>query len=552
MCGIFAYIKNHDENELEMSNLELENIIEHAMRTRHRGPDNTVILPLKKNNLFVFHRLAIMDETMRGTQPMMHPCDENIILMCNGEIYNHKELEKRFGYSTTSNSDCEVILHLYKEHGMSKTIRMLDGAFAFILYDGNTDEVFAGRDPFGIRSLYMGYTEDSSVVFASELKNVHSLCITSRQFTPGTWWCSNNPRKFNFYERMRFSYFTTLNEVTHSEEDANKCIVSLLTQAVRKRMMSDREIGCFLSGGLDSSLVAALVAKEYDDPKKLHTFSIGMPGSTDLKYAAMVAKFIGTTHHEVIVSKKEMLEAIPDVVRQIESYDTTTVRASTPMFLLSKWIKKNTNTTVIFSGEGSDELSGSYMYFHNCPGEKAFQRETNRLIQDLYHFDVLRCDKSVSGAGLEARVPFLDMDFVRYYMQIPPSYKLPRNGVEKFLLRNAFSKLNLLPNEVLWRTKEAFSDGVSSVEDSWSTTIQNFVNTKISEGAFTWQCAYYEDHCNPPSLKETLYYRRIFDMEYPGCANILPYYWLPKWTGNVEDPSARVLSVYKNTDSSKH
>lgn len=541
MCGIFAFLQNLNGTVTNKDQLLQISV---ALKSKHRGPDNTVIMPIgpKSNNLFVFHRLSIMDTSMEGAQPMMHPNDSNIILMCNGEIYNNLQLKEKYKIKTKSGSDCEVILHLYQMFGIEKTVKLLDGVFAFIIYDGNTNTFYAGRDSIGVRSMYIGYTKDNSIVISSELKSVSPLCLTSRHFMPGTWWCSKKPRKFNFFNRLQFSYYTTLSATDYSELEVSKKVVSLLETAVHKRMMSEREIGCFLSGGLDSSLVTALVAKEYDDPKKLHTYSIGMEGSTDLYYADMVAKYIGTTHHEVIVTEDDMLQAIPEVVRMIESYDTTTVRASTPMYLLSKWIKQNTNTTVVFSGEGSDELSGSYMYFHNCPNVRAFQTETSRLVQDLFYFDVLRCDKSVAGAGLEPRVPFLDMDFINYYMQIPPEYKLPRNGIEKYFLRKAFEPLNLLPSEVLWRTKEAFSDGVSAVENSWNTIIKHFVDKQITDETFTWQKDLYNE--NTPSLKETLFYRRIFDEEYPNCAHLVPYYWLPKWTDDVDDPSARVLSVY--------
>jgi len=543
MCGIFAYLSQTGKS---LDGVSVAQGCTVAMNCKHRGPDNTVITSTGKDGdaLFVFHRLAIMDMSSRGLQPMTHPTDEKLVLMCNGEIYNYKQLCETHGFKTASGSDCEVILHMYKKFGIKETISALDGVFAFVLYDGNTNTYYAGRDPFGIRSLFIGYTKTNGIVLASELKSVAPLCSYSRHFLPGSYWCSEQPHRFRIYEKLKFSYFTTMNASSNPEKDVSKRVVELLQGAVRKRMMSDREIGCFLSGGLDSSLVAALVAKEYNDPKSLHTYSIGMKGSTDLKYARMVADFIGTTHHEVLITKEDMLNALPEVVRLIESYDTTTVRASTPMYLLSKWIKENTNTTVVFSGEGSDELSGSYMYFHNCPSVKAFQSETTRLIQDLHYFDIVRCDKSVSGAGLEPRIPFLDMDFIRYYMNMPPEYKMPRNGVEKYFLRKAFEDMNLLPKEVLWRTKEAFSDGVSSVEDSWYSTIQTFIDTQISDKEMSWQTQWYTH--NPPQLKETLYYRKLFDEAYPGCAHIVPYYWLPKWSGDgIADPSARVLDVYQ-------
>ena len=271
--------------------------------------------------------------------------------------------------------------------------------------------------------------------------------------------------------------------------------------------------------------------------KPVHTFSIGFEGSTDCYYARMVAKHLGTVHHEVIVTPQDMIEAIPEVIRLIESYDTTTVRASTPMYLLCKYISQHTDVRVVFSGEGSDEVSGSYLYFHQAPNEKEFHEETLRLVKDLHYFDVLRCDKSTASNGLEVRVPFLDRDFLQFYLHLSPSLKMPaKYSIEKYLLRKAFE--DLLPNEVTWRIKEAFSDGVSSKEDSWFSIIQRHVNTlslKDSErGVYL-----------PPILKETRWYRSIYDKVYHGREELLPYYWLPRWVGDVSDPSARVLSVYR-------
>jgi len=309
----------------------------------------------------------------------------------------------------------------------------------------------------------------------------------------------------------------------------------LLCAAVEKRVRNtERPIGCFLSGGLDSSLIAALVCKYSKQP--VHTFSIGMAGSIDVEYARKVARHLHTVHHEVIVTEKEMIEAIPEVIKQIETYDTTTVRASTPMFLLSRYVATQTDIKVIFSGEGSDELSGSYAYFKNAPSPNEFLNEMNRLTQDLQYFDVLRCDKSTAGNGLEVRVPFLDKDFVSYYLNISPEFKwFYYYGCEKFLLRKAFT--DLLPHDVLWRTKEAFSDGVSSKTKSWYQIIQDHVSTLTLPNTVYL--------INPPQLDETRWYRMLFETYYPECAHILPYYWLPKWCGNVVDPSARTLLIYQ-------
>ena len=314
-------------------------------------------------------------------------------------------------------------------------------------------------------------------------------------------------------------------------------MVDILTNCVNIRCeTTDRPVGCFLSGGLDSSLVASLVAK-YMKKTKLLTFSVGMEGATDLIAARKVADYIGSEHHELVVLKEDMIAAIPRVIERIESYDITTVRASTGMVLLSDYIKKNFDTTVIFSGEGADELSGSYKYFDNAPTAEDMQAESTRLVKDLQYYDVLRCDKSVSGAGLEARTPILDMKFVDFYMRINPIYKR-NHPIEKRLLREAFRPYELLPQEILDRKKEAFSDGVSDLETPWFKIIQDHCDTIISDSDFSNMVLAY-DH-NVPFSKESLWYRQIFERFYPNRANTIPYFWLPKWT-TEKDPSARLL-----------
>jgi asparagine synthase (glutamine-hydrolysing) len=320
---------------------------------------------------------------------------------------------------------------------------------------------------------------------------------------------------------------------------------------VQKRMLVDSKemIGCLLSGGLDSSIISALVAENFLNKKDLHTFSIGLKDSVDLKYAKVVAEYLGTTHHEIIVSEKEMLESIPEVIKQIESFDITTIRASTPMYLLSKYIKNNTNIKVVFSGEGSDEASGSYIYFHNAPNPLEFQNECLRLLQDLHYFDLLRADKTTSGNGLELRVPFMDINFLKFYMSIDPKLKMPKNfGIEKYILRKSFE--NILPKNIIYRTKEAFSDGISSQTNSWFNIIQKYINEKISDLEFSSTIESMKSLNLPiiPETKESLYYYLTYKSFYKDFINynfIIPYYWLPKWSGDIKEPSARVLETYK-------
>ena len=304
-----------------------------------------------------------------------------------------------------------------------------------------------------------------------------------------------------------------------------------LLNSVKKRLLSDREIGCLLSGGIDSSIIT-LITSQIIGPDKLRTFSIGLEGSPDLIAAKKVAKHLGTIHTEVVVTEQELLDAIPDTIKQIETYDITTVRASTPMFLLSKYIKENTDITVILSGEGADEASGSYLYFHKAPSPLAFQEECLRLIKDVQHFDVLRGDKTTAGASLEIRVPFFDKEFINFYMSINPNKKIPRDGYEKYLLRKSYE--DELPHEIIWRRKEGFSDGVSSKKKSWYVIINEYVKDKIADMRFDY------DYLPPPS-DEAAWYRSLFEEYYPGNEKIVPYYWQPKWINTNNNPSGRLL-----------
>lgn len=543
MCGIFSYISDTAISDNLHSKLVTE-----ALKSKHRGPDNTKYRLENEKIFLAFHRLSINDISEKGDQPLTHPNDYNIILICNGEIYNHAILKEKYSFITNSKSDCEIILHLYTKFGFEDSIKMLDGVFSCILLDlrDNKEIIYAARDPIGVRPMYIGKNfSNKSFGFASELKNIHNIFESVDQFKPGHIWDSIS-NQYTCYYNKEIIYNDS--QFNYSIEEIKTNIRNLFTEAVKKRTMSDRDIGCLLSGGLDSSLVAALLTKFYN--KKLQTFSIGLKGSPDLKYAKIVADHIGSNHHEIIVSETEMLNAIKDVIYQIESYDTTTIRASTPMYLLSKYIKNNTNIAVIYSGEGSDEASGSYLYFHNAPDNLSFKKETNRLMTDLCYFDVLRCDKSTAGAGLEVRVPFLDLKFLKYYMNIDPEFKVPSYGnIEKYLLRKAFSEIdNLLPDKILWRTKEGMSDGVSSQERGWYEIIQEYTDKLYSnEDFYKLQQKYIN---NPPMSKEALFFRESFNEFYANCDHLIPYYWLPKWSGNIIEPSARILTdiYYKHND----
>ena len=537
MCGIFAYLATGIISDTELQSINVE-----GMKCKKRGPDNTVTRTIDNNKFLMFHRLKINDISELGNQPIVHPEDFNITVICNGEIYNWKKLADENNFKTRSTSDCEIIVHMYKKYGIKKTIESLDGVFAFVLIDKTKNMIFAGRDPIGVRSFYIG-TSEKALVMASECKNLDNLCDSIIQFKPGTFICLKESELPKYVEDIKFQryYDMVYKLVNTNEEDIMKQIREKLDESITKRLLSDRPIGCLLSGGLDSSLITALVVKKFKRPIK--TFSVGLEGAVDLVYARKVAEFLGTEHQELIISYEDMFNAIPEVIREVETYDITTVRASTPMYLLSKYIKENTDITVLFSGEGSDEASGSYLYFHNAPDEQAFQEEILRLMKDLSYFDVLRCDKSTAETGLEVRVPFLDKQFLEFYLGIAPKFKIPKNyPMEKYLLRKAYDNQDLLPKEVLWRTKEGMSDGVSSQKKAWYEIIQDRIDVLISDEEFlNNKCKYTH---NTPEIKEAYYYRKIFEETFKNRSNILPYYWLPKWSGNVIDPSARVLNVY--------
>ena len=527
MCGIFAY-KGNVFNE--------EDLKPHIEKISYRGPDNSKIIKLNDSLLFGFHRLAIIGTNELGNQPLYHPTDENLVLICNGEIYNYKLLAKKHSFNLKTSSDCEIILHMYNRFGIQKTIESLDGVFMFLLYDRKQKKLFAGRDPFGVRPGFIG-NKQNNIFFASEAKAMSDLCKTIKSFPPGCWWEDDKPESFNkYYKNKKISI-----EVM-KEKDIIEGIRTRLIEAIKKRMMSDREIGSLLSGGLDSSLISSLVNK-YKAGNRLKTFSIGMPGSVDLQYAQEVASFIGSDHHQIEISESTFLQAIETVIYNIESYDTTTVRASVGNYLVSKYIRENSDCKVIFNGDGSDEVCGGYLYMKNAPSPSDFQEECERLVTEIYRFDVLRSDRSISSNGLEARTPFLDKEFVSYYLSIHPKEKMfnDNDRIEKYLLRMAFANMDILPESILWRRKCAFSDGVSSQQRSWHHVLKNFIDEQISDFEFKMESIKI-NHCRP-ILKESYYYRKIFDSFFPDQSRLIPYYWMPKWV-KTDDPSAREITGY--------
>lgn len=562
MCGIFCYLGVTIGGNL---------LKQEYMKTYGRGPDSNIIKQICHNLVFGFHRLSIMDTSFSGDQPLYHP-NKPYILICNGEIYNYQQLKEKYNIQTYSNSDCEVILYLYEKFGIEKTLRLLDSeAYAFCLYDGLQNKLIVARDRFGVRPLFIGQVNKDEYIFCSEMKSIYSLLNfesgdTIEQFRPGSYRIFNLKEEYSFWSNMTLiptaimsdtetdyiNYYYKNYQITkqYNEEVICDKIRYYMTQAVKKRLMSDRPIGCLLSGGLDSSLISSLVSREFKNSGKgeLQTFAIGIKGATDLEYAKQVANYIGSKHHSIELEEKDFVEAIPNVIKAIESYDTTTVRASTGNYLVGKYIKENTDITVVFNGDGSDEQSG-YLYLSKAPDKRSFHLECQKLLNEIHYFDVLRSDRSLSTDwSLETRSPFLDTDFVNYYMSIPTELKMyGDNKIEKYLLRKAFDKEELLPKEVLWRRKEAFSDGCSSNQRSWHKIIQEFVDTQITDEEFLQHKDDYKH--NTPQLKESYYYRKIFEEYYPNAGSVIPHFWLPKWNGNQIDPSARELNGYQPCDT---
>ena len=622
MCGIFYYqqcsrvLGNRDKKR--PSTDKMKQLFTDFSKIQHRGPDNSQFQKHASPSgttscVFGFHRLAINGLGTDGNQPFsMGQCR----LICNGEIYNFKQLIKDYGLESvcTSNSDCEVILHLYARIGMEATLNALDGVFALVLYDGARDKTFVARDPFGVRSLFIGteinISETGTLTpgqfsVASEMKAL-SHCAPGHvaQFPSGCYFeYDNTVCRGNYFAYYKYvsvdmvnlvSVKTTMafrsspnrgdNDSASDENVSLPVLRELLVNAVTKRLMSDRPIGALLSGGLDSSLVTAIICKlstsENTQTKtRLNTYSIGLAGSVDLFWAKRVSEFLGTTHHEVCVSEADFLDAIEATIEQTESYDTTTIRASVGNYLVSKYISETTNDVVIYCGDMSDEIFGSYRGFCNASLDSEFEVENERMVSDVRFFDLLRSDKSISGCGLEARVPFADKAFLEYVMRIAPKHKRFNTGsyIEKSILRCAFDALDesqaILPSDVLWRRKEAFSDGVSAqpidvsplsspllspkepgssvaaaakAPRTWIDMIRDYVDARVSDEEYTTERRKFIH--NTPYDKESYYYRKVFERLYPGRAAVIPYFWRHPFCNEL-DPSARLLNLTSRNKS---
>lgn len=522
MCSIMGYTAK---------DIRLEDLRKGFDKTVSRGPDMSRTLETPAGWLF-FHRLAIMGLIEEGMQPFEQ---DGSAVVCNGELYGFRSVKeelRRKGYTFKSDSDCEILLPLYKEEG-TEMFKKLDAEFALIIYDAETDSFIAARDPIGIRPLYYGYSESGHIMFASEPKSLVGLCHRVMPFPPG-----------HYYKDGKFTCYCDIaevEEVCHDDlETVCKNIHDKLVAGIEKRLDADAPLGFLLSGGLDSSLVCSVAAKLLKKP--IRTFAIGMSeDAIDLKYAREVADYIHSDHTEVIITKDDVIENLETVIALLGTYDITTIRASMGMYLLCKAIHEQTDVRVLLTGEISDELFG-YKYTDYAPTADAFQQESQKRIRELYMYDVLRADRCISSNSIEARVPFGDLDFVRYVMAIDPEKKLNSYGKGKYLLRKAFEG-DWLPPEILWREKAAFSDAVghSMVDD-----IKEYAESLYTDEEFQLRRANYSAHCMP-FTKESLFYREIFEKYYHDQSRTIVGFWMPNkaWPNcNVNDPSARVLANY--------
>ena len=546
MCGIVAILDVKAQTKALR-----EKALRMSQKIRHRGPDWSGIY-CGGSAILAHERLSIVDPESGG-QPLFSP-DRKQILAVNGEIYNHQDIRRRYAghYDFQTGSDCEVILALYREKGID-FLEDLSGIFAFVLYDEERDEFLIARDPIGVIPLYIGYDDNGMVYVASELKALEGQCERYEPFLPGHYYWSKQPGMQRYYRRDWMQY-----DAVKDNDASVEAIRDALESAVKRQLMSDVPYGVLLSGGLDSSVISA-IAEKYSEMRieddsqtkaywpRLHSFAVGLKGAPDLAKARLVADHIGTVHHEINYTIQEGLDAIRDVIYYIETYDVTTVRASTPMYLLARVIK-SMGIKMVLSGEGADEIFGGYLYFHKAPTAKDFHDETVRKLSKLHLYDCLRANKSLSAWGVEGRVPFLDKEFLDVAMRTNPKAKMcPGQTIEKKIVREAFAEL--LPEEVAWRQKEQFSDGVGY---SWIDTLKAITAAAVTDEDMAHAAERFP--INPPKNKEEYYYRSIFAEHFPSesaarsvpseasvaCSTAIALEWDAAFQG-MNDPSGRAV-----------
>ena len=539
MCGIWAL--------LEYQPILNSKIINSYNNIKNRGPDSS-LLHIDKNYIIGFHRLAINDLSVCGNQPFyLSSKDYNYILVINGEIYNYKELIKMYEININSTSDCAFVLPLFIK--LNEDFKLLNnllrGEYSMLILKQNKNnmelEYFISTDPLSVRPLFY-YISNYKVGISSLLNGLSDYSNDVNRLNQGT--CLYGITDFKYFHKYNlYKYHNYHLEYFNNNNDIHNKIVKTLIESIKIRLNSDRPLGCLLSGGLDSSLISAIASKELlKNGKILKTFSIGMKDGTDLKYARIVSKYINSDHTEYYFTAEDGLNVIDEVIKATETYDITTIRASVGQFILAKKISENTNIKVLLNGDGADECQMGYLYFYLFPNLSEAIKERNKLLDQIHLFDGLRVDRNISYHGLEARVPFLDKEFVDLYRKIHPNLLVPtKECMEKYLIRNAFETIipNLLPKEILWRKKEAFSDGVSSNENSWFKILKTHFNNLISDQEFNNNNITYIK----PFCKESFYYRKKFTELFGENYQIIPRYWMPNWT-NTKDPSARTLNIY--------
>ncbi|MBQ2460214.1 MAG: asparagine synthase B [Bacteroidaceae bacterium] len=546
MCGIVAIL-----NVRKQTPALRQKALRMSQKLRHRGPDWSGIY-CGGSAILAHERLSIVDPESGG-QPLYSP-DKRQVLAVNGEIYNHQQIRRRFAgqYAFQTGSDCEAILALYRHEGIN-FLEQLSGIFAFVLYDEERDEYLIARDPIGVIPLYIGYDADGTTYVASELKALEGQCERYEPFLPGHYYWSREPGLRRYYQRDWFSY-----DAVRENDASVEAIRESLTAAVRRQLMSDVPYGVLLSGGLDSSVVSA-IAQQFSEHRieddsqtraywpRLHSFAVGLKDAPDLQKARLVAQHIGTVHHEINYTIQEGLDALRDVIYYIETYDVTTVRASTPMYLLARVIK-SMGIKMVLSGEGADEIFGGYLYFHKAPTARDFHEETVRKLSKLHLYDCLRANKSLAAWGVEGRVPFLDREFLDVAMRTNPEAKMcPGQNIEKRIVREAFA--DMLPEAVAWRQKEQFSDGVGY---SWIDTLKAVTDAAVTDEQMAHAAERFP--INPPKNKEEYYYRSIFSEHFPSesaarsvpseasvaCSTSVALQWDAAFQG-MNEPSGRAV-----------
>lgn len=617
MCGIFTLLNNN-------STFTPAFVEEQFQKGKLRGPESSKLSQVGVKISMGIHRLSINGVNSESIQPII---DGDIVLICNGEIYNYRELYRYMNIQPNTKSDCEVIIHLYRRYGIEHTLQMLDGVFSFILLDNSVKtenfKMYVARDPYGVRPLYvLSPTKNTSmdekhqiIAFASEAKvlydfynvlshesvekkkksrskvinsshNDEPITYNLRHFQPGSFSCYVLSSKVfscwtveNEFQRYHTPGFNSLMyhlSPQYYDQEVVMNIQRFFIRSIEKRCsLTDKPMACLLSGGLDSSIVAGLVRQFHvtHELPQMETFSVGLAGSEDLQFAKTVAEHLNTKHTELILTEEEILNAIPEVIQAIESYDTTTIRASVCNYLLGKYIAKHSEAKVIFNGDGADELFGGYLYMYMANESIEFDCEVRRLLREVHQFDLLRADKCMGCHGLESRSPYLDRAFVQYYLSIPPQgrFHTRNEQCEKYLLRLAFSNdyyrnsvdIKLLPDETLWRTKEAFSDGVSLRTRSLYEITQEYANKKFLEqhpkiksiDDVKWEeliknesdMSNVKDHIIPTNAEQYMY-RKEFEKHYAGVGNLVPYIWMPKYADKITDPSARTLEIYNEEE----